>query len=112
MYACVSSSTFLVLNGMSEGYFRSSRGLKQGDPLLPYLFIMVEERLSRMIRKAENGYLSGFVVGNSDVLISHLQYINDYMIFCDADMKQKDNLRCILRCFEEVSYLKINLVKS
>lgn len=86
IYDCVISSAFSVLNGVLEGYFRSSRDLRQGDPLSPYLFIMVAEGLSRIIWKAENGYLSGFVVANSDVLILHLQYVDDLMIFCDVDV--------------------------
>lgn len=47
------------VNGCLAGYFR---GLRQGNPLVPLLFIMVSEVLSKMIRRAEDGYISGFVV--------------------------------------------------
>lgn len=71
MYNCVNLASFFVLiNGFSKGFFRDSRGLRQGDPLSPYLFIMVVEGLGRMIRKAKDGFLSAFAVGN--MMISHL----------------------------------------
>lgn len=61
-----------------------------------------------MIKRAETGFLSGFVVGNRDISISHLQYANDTMIFCEVDIRQIG----YLRCFQAVSSLKINLAKS
>lgn len=88
MKACVRSVTFSVLiNGVSKGFFKSSRGLRQGDTLSPFLFIVVMEAMSRMIRKAENGFLSGFVVRTEGLAISHLQYADDNMIFCGANIR-------------------------
>jgi hypothetical protein len=48
----VSSSWFsVVMNGTSKGFFKAGRGLRQRDPLSPYLFILVEEVFSRLLRK-------------------------------------------------------------
>lgn len=74
---------------------------------------MVSEVLSRMIRRAKMGFISGFRLGRHErVTISHLQFADDTMIFCDANKRQVGYLRCILRCFEVTSGLKINLAKS
>lgn len=100
---CVCSASFSILiNGCPTGPFSGTSGLRQGDPFSPFLFIIVSKVLSRMIRKAEMGYISGFSVGAGDVTISHLQFVDDTMIFCDADVHQVGYLRCILRCFEIV----------
>lgn len=54
MKICVSSPSYLVLvNGSSKGFFKGSRGLRQGDSLPPYLFIIVVEFLSRLLSKAD-----------------------------------------------------------
>jgi mannosylglycoprotein endo-beta-mannosidase len=109
---CISTVSLSVLvNGNPEGYFRSSRGLRQGDPLSPLLFVIVMEAFSRMIEKAvTEGLLRGFAVGHLQV--SHLLFADDTLIFCDADVKQFRNLRRLLLCFEAASGLKINLGKS
>lgn len=73
---------------------------------------MVSEVLSKMITRAEIGFISGCKVGSSEVSISHLQFADDTMIFCEADVRQVGYLRCILRCFEVVLGLRTNLAKS
>lgn len=73
---------------------------------------MVSEVLSRMIKKMKMRFILGFRVGSGEVTISHLQFADDTMIFCDADVRQLGYLKCLLRCFEAVLGLKINLAKS
>jgi hypothetical protein len=64
---CISFVRFLVLvNGSPNIFFSSSRGLRQGDPLSPYLFVFLMEALSRMISAAvSRGLLEDFKVGNA-----------------------------------------------
>ena len=114
---CISTIHFSVLiNGGPEGFFGSSRGIRQGDSLSPLLFVIVMEALTRMMSKAvEGGLLSGFQVGSMDshlVRVSHLLFTNDTLIFPDAKLDHIFNLRLLFTWFEAVSGLKINLNKS
>lgn len=88
------------------------RVLRQGDPLSSLLFFMVTDVLSKMINKAEVRFILGFFIDNGSCQVFHLQFADDTMIFCEANLLQLDYLRCILCCFEAVSGLKINLSKS
>jgi hypothetical protein len=115
--ACISSVQFSVLvNGSPEGFFSSSRGLRQGDPLSPLLFLLMMEVLSRMLSKMEEeGLIQGFRAGSNAVdglCISHLLYADDTILFCDADPDQLLYVRMVLTCFEAVTGLRVNMAKS
>jgi hypothetical protein len=114
---CISTARFSILiNGAPCGYFGSSRGVRQGDPLSPFLFDLVMEAFSRMINAImSRGLISGFSVGSRDqtrVVVSHLLFADDTLVFCGADESQIRNIGALLVCFEAVSGLKINLPKS
>ena len=114
---CISTASFsVIINGSPVGFFQSSRGLRQGDPLSPYLFVIGMEVLSCLINRAVDGnYLSGIRVANGrgeDLAISHLLYADDTLIFCEDDLEQLKFLSWILMWFEAMSGLKINLAKS
>jgi hypothetical protein len=81
---CISSAKFsMLVNGSPNGFFSSSRGLRQRDPLSLLLFVFVMEALSRMITAAVSGsLLDGFKVGNAS--FSHLLFADDTLILCDA----------------------------
>ena len=102
--ACVTIAHFSVLvNGSPEGFFGSSCGLRQGDPLSPFLFLLIMEVLSRILKKTkENNLIQGFHVGavNSvGVRISHLLFADDTILFCDASKEQLLSIRLVLSCF-------------
>ncbi|XP_075645845.1 uncharacterized protein LOC142617023 [Castanea sativa] len=94
----------------------SSKGLRQGDPLFPLLFVLVMEALGRMLDKVvHDGHMSGFSVGRVEgrsLVVSHLLFAEDTLIFCGADLDQVLFLHMIFIWFEVVSGLKINLGKS
>jgi hypothetical protein len=99
----------VLVNGSPYGFFSSSQGLRQGDPLSPLLFVFVMEALSYMISAAvSGGLLEGFKVDNAD--FSHLLFADDTLIFFF------DLLSCVIYSlfllFEAASGLKVNLAKS
>ena len=114
---CISTACFCILvNGCPSGFFPSSRGLRQGDPLSPLLFVIVMEALSHLLDQVvREGLFSGFKVGTlaaNSLVVSHLLFADDTLIFCGADSDQLYNLRYVFTWFEAVSSLKINLSKS
>uniref|UniRef100_A0A2N9IUI4 Reverse transcriptase domain-containing protein n=1 Tax=Fagus sylvatica TaxID=28930 RepID=A0A2N9IUI4_FAGSY len=117
IYFCISSVRFSILvNGSPCGFFPSTRGLRQGDPLSLMLFVIVMEALSRLIDKAIGaGMISGFSVSRDNhapSLISHLLFADDTLIFCEATSDHLSHLRSLLIWFETTSGLRINLGKS
>ncbi|RVW78875.1 LINE-1 retrotransposable element ORF2 protein [Vitis vinifera] len=114
MRGCLSSSSFAILvNGNAKGWVKASRGLRQGDPLSPFLFTLVADVLSRlMIRAEETGITEGFLVGRDRTRVSLLQFADDTIFFSKASLDILQNLKIILLVFGQVSGLKINLGKS
>jgi len=114
---CISSVRFSVLvNGTPSSFFSSSRGLREGDPLSPLLFVIVMEALSKLFSASVHwGFLSGFSMGsgsNGVFNISHLLFADDTLVFCEANLHHLHFLRVLFLSFEAVSGLKINLPKS
>ena len=114
---CISTVSFFVLvNGSSSGFFQSSRGLRQGDSLSPYLFVLVMEAFSSLLRSAVEGvFVSACKArsrGGEGVKVSHLLFANDTLVFCGASKDQMLYLSWILMWFEAMSGLRINLDKS
>ncbi|GAB4844966.1 hypothetical protein Ancab_040114 [Ancistrocladus abbreviatus] len=108
-----SSSVSVLVNGCPTPEFSMERGLCQGDPLSPFLFILAAEGMSAMISRAESvGLLIGCRVGNGDLRISHLQYADDTVILGKATEENIKAVKCILRGMELVSGLKVNYHKS
>lgn len=114
MKQCYGSVSFSIfLNGESFNYFKSLRGLRQGDPLSPFLFLIVAEALGAMLAKAFQGdLLKGIPMARDGTIISHFQFAEDTLVICRGSMNQMCLLQCVIKCFELVSGLKVNLSKS
>ena len=82
----------VLINGSPSGFFRNSRGLRQGDPLSPYLFVIAMEVFSSMLRRAiSGGYLSGWRVSGrrgEGLQISHLLFADNTLVFCEESLDQ------------------------
>jgi len=85
---CVETVDYSVLvNGNATSRIISGRGLRQGDPLSPYLFIICVEGLSALIRKAEaRGEINGVKICNNAPIISHLLFVDDCFLFFRANV--------------------------
>ncbi|KAI3467460.1 hypothetical protein Pfo_024123 [Paulownia fortunei] len=87
IFQCVSTTSFsFLINNSIFGSFCPTRGIRQGDPLSLYLFIIYSELLSRLIIREENsGNLKGIKICRKSPTISHLFNANDLIIFCRAN---------------------------
>ncbi|XP_019447350.1 PREDICTED: uncharacterized protein LOC109350582 [Lupinus angustifolius] len=84
-----------------------------GDPMTPFLFLLVAESFAGLVRKARSsGLFEGYKVGRFGVEITDLQFVDDTILVCTL---KENNIWCvksILRCFEMISGLKVNFNKS
>lgn len=111
---CVSSVSYSVMvNGDSVGLIFPGRGMRQGDLLFPYLFIICAEGLSALIKKAERtGDLHGVKICRGAPIISHLLFADDSFLFSRATDKEAMAMKNILSDFESAFGQAINLQKS
>ncbi|XP_072061954.1 uncharacterized protein [Arachis hypogaea] len=111
---CVTSCSMSVLiNGSPSKLFKMKRGLRQGDPLSLFLFVLVVDVLHRMLEEAvRNGRLSPLLVGRDHIELSHLQFADDTILFYPPEDETIKNYKRLLRCFEVMSGLSINFEKS
>ncbi|XP_042987286.1 uncharacterized protein LOC122315452 [Carya illinoinensis] len=113
---CISSPWFsMAMNGTTKGFFPSGHGLRQGDPLLSYLFILVEEVLFRLLKNNfAVGKLESFSHSQEAMLISHLFYADDIMVFANGGGRWR-SMPCLIGFSEgsfPVKYLGAPLVSS
>ena len=111
---CLETDTMSVLvNGSPTEEFRPTRGLRQGDPLAPFLFRIVAEGLAGLVRKAvKEDLLRGIKVGRDEVDCSLLQFADDTVFLCEDSFSNVFTIKAILRVFELASGLKVNFHKS
>ena len=111
---CVSqASSSVLVNGKKSERFHHSRGLRQGDPMSPYLFNICLEALSQMIHKeCEEKEWTPFGVGRKKVPVSHLMFADDLILFGRVDETTAFSVRRTFERFCEFSGQKINESKS
>ncbi|GKV01589.1 hypothetical protein SLEP1_g14135 [Rubroshorea leprosula] len=103
----------VLLNGSTTKQFKMQRGLRQGDPLSPFLFLIVAEGLNGIISSAASlGLFNGIEIGQCGMNVTHLQFADDTIVFGNASEENIWAVKSIMRIFEMVLGLKINFGKS
>ena len=112
--ACVSSVSFSVLlNGTSHGFIRPERGIRQGDLLSPFLFILCEEALVSCLNIAESeGQITGIKLSASGPSVHHLLFADDSLLLCNASTGEASEIMSCLKEYGQASGQMINLQKS
>jgi predicted acyltransferase len=111
---CVRTMTYSILvNGRPYGKITPYRGLRQGDLLSPYFFIICAEGLSIGINKMERaGGITGLPLTRRGTRLNHLFFADDSLLFCKADMVEWYCIQKVLDDYEKASGQKINRSKT
>lgn len=112
---CITTTSFSILiNGKAEGYFSPSRGIRQGDPLSPYIFILCMEHFIRHLNNMATNPKNhvGLLSSPLGLRISNLMLADDCLIFGKASTTAARNIMRILNMFTSASGQKVNFHKS
>ena len=111
---CVTTVQYsVVVNGETCGHILPTRGLRQRDPISPYLFLICAEALSSMLSWANlEGALTGVPTSRRCPRISYLFFTDDSFLFCRANIQQWNCLSNILKTYEEASGQRLNSNKT
>ncbi|KAL9685292.1 hypothetical protein QQ045_022740 [Rhodiola kirilowii] len=111
---CVRTVSYRIkLNDMISDPFIPQRGIRQGDPPSPYLFILCTEWLARNLElNQQNGEIQGIRISRSAPVISHMLFVDDCILFVRADVDHIMKLKRVLSIYELISGQQINLGKS
>eukprot|EP00253_Pinus_taeda_P010170 PITA_10170 len=111
--SCISSSSIVVLiNGAASSFFSPERGLRQGCPLSPLLFLLAAEGISLMIHDAKR---QGSLKGNEateNFWVTHLLFVDDIILFNNDSLEDCKTIKRILDLFLKATELCINEKKS
>ena len=111
---CVKIVSYLVLvNGEPCSMIHPTRGIRQGDPLSPFLFLLCTKGLNGLIKEAENnGDIHGFSLCWRGPKLTHLLFMDDSLLFCKATMEECGKVLEILNMYEVTLGQKVNRSKT
>jgi hypothetical protein len=111
---CVTSAHYAILvNGIPMGKIIPTRGIRQGDPISPYLFFICAEVLSSSLIKADReGVLEEVPTSKRGPRLNYLFFVDDSLLFCRADLGHWSRLSNLLKVYELASRQKLNTSKT
>ena len=114
IYECVSTVSYSILvNGEPKGNIYPTRGIRQGNPFSPYLFLLCFEGLNRLLQQAaRNSSIRGYSLCKNGPRITHLFFADDSLLFCRARMEELQVIQNILLVYEKASRQQINQGKT
>jgi hypothetical protein len=111
---CVTTVTFSILiNDVPSQVFSPQRGLRQGDPLSPYLFIICADVFSELINHAKkNMWIKGVKIAHGAPEVTHLFFADDSLLFCRAKKEEINHIQNIITTYQNASGQLVNVNKS
>jgi len=112
---CVGMATMSILvNGCPTYEFKMERGLRQGNPISPFLFLLVVEGFNILMKAMVEAQLfKGYGVGRvGEVRLTHLQFVDDTLILSEKSWLNVRSMHAVFLLFDEISELKVNFRKS
>ncbi|KAL0295479.1 UNVERIFIED_CONTAM: putative ribonuclease H protein [Sesamum radiatum] len=111
---CITTASFSIsINGGIHGFFQSTRGLRQGDPISPYLFVLVMESFHLLLQqKVKSDSNFNYHWRCKELGIVNLSFTDDLLLFCKADLHSVSVLKAGLMEFKQLSGLQANAQKS
>ena len=110
---CLQSTSFSVLiNGSPSNFFRPTRGLRQGCPLSPFIFLLVAEALSRIIHKAKSeGAIKGIKVSDTEE-VTHSLFVDDVLLFGEGNIRNLEAFIALIDKYRKATGMVLNMDKS
>ena len=110
---CITTSSFSVLiNVVAKGLIQPQRGLRQGCPLSPYLFILCAETFTNLLQLVESQQLIHGIKFSKELSITHLLFADDSLIFTRATREDYTNLKKVFYCYATAFGKIFNFEKS
>lgn len=110
---CITSPRFsIAINGELAGFFSGKKGLRQGDSISPYLFIMVMEVLSKLMDQAAEAGNIGLHHRCLTPRLTHLLFADDLLVFCDGSQSSLSVIASVMQTFKSFCGLDMNADKS
>ena len=111
---CITTVSYSILvNREPKGLFRPSKGLRQRDPLLPYLFFFYAEGLNALLQGAAlRGEIHGFSICRTGPKLTHLFFADDCLFFCRASLLKCEKIKELMGFYEKASGQMINKHKT